>query len=301
MLSLWAEIRTAYHVARLGKVSQAAEELGVHHATIIRHIDALEERLGARLFQRHARGYTPTEAGQDLLKVGQATEEQFGHLVARIRGGGEEIGGELIVTAIPTLDAVILPVIGAFQDQHPALRVRYIADVHTYRLSYGEAHVALRAGQKPSDPDNVVRSLPGLPMRLVAARAYIERYGRPERIEDLARHRFIGFQSGDMQSAFGRWLERHVPADRFVVVSPQPYITDMATALGLGIGFLPGPVAAHRGGAGAAGGAELVDLFPDLAPPEWCPPLWLVTHVDLHRTPKVRQFSAALIEASRHW
>ena len=55
----WDEIRTAYHVARVGTVSGAAEVLGVHHATVIRHIDALEEKLGVKLFQRHARGYTP--------------------------------------------------------------------------------------------------------------------------------------------------------------------------------------------------------------------------------------------------
>ena len=41
----WDEIRTAFQVARLGTVSGAAEALGVHHATVIRHIDALEARL----------------------------------------------------------------------------------------------------------------------------------------------------------------------------------------------------------------------------------------------------------------
>ena len=60
----WDEIRTAFQVARKGTVSGAAEELGVHHATVIRHIDALEQRLGVKLFQRHARGYTATEAGK---------------------------------------------------------------------------------------------------------------------------------------------------------------------------------------------------------------------------------------------
>ena len=62
----WDEVRTAFHVARVGTVSGAADVLGVHHATVIRHIDALEERLGVKLFQRHARGYSPTEAGDDL-------------------------------------------------------------------------------------------------------------------------------------------------------------------------------------------------------------------------------------------
>ena len=56
MMDNWDEVRTAYQVARLGTVSGAADVLGVHHATVIRHIDALEKRLGAKLFQRHARG-----------------------------------------------------------------------------------------------------------------------------------------------------------------------------------------------------------------------------------------------------
>ena len=101
----WDEIRTAYQVARAGTVSGAAEVLGVHHATVIRHIDALEARLGARLFQRHPRGYTPTEAGRLLLAVAQTTDDQFAQLGARIAGAGEEVSGELIITSLPNLSA----------------------------------------------------------------------------------------------------------------------------------------------------------------------------------------------------
>ncbi|MHA1549670.1 MAG: helix-turn-helix domain-containing protein, partial [Alphaproteobacteria bacterium] len=56
----WDEIRTAWMVARHGSLSAAASALGVHHATVLRHVNALEARLGVRLFQRHSRGYTPT-------------------------------------------------------------------------------------------------------------------------------------------------------------------------------------------------------------------------------------------------
>ena len=90
----WDEVRTAYQVARMGTVSGAAEVLGVHHATVIRHIDAIESRLGVKLFQRHARGYTPTEAGDDLLRVAQATEDQFSQLVGRMKGRGDDVSGE---------------------------------------------------------------------------------------------------------------------------------------------------------------------------------------------------------------
>ena len=102
-ISTWDEIRTAFHVARMGTVSGAAEALGVHHATVIRHIDALEARLGVKLFQRHARGYTATEAGLDLLQVAQATDDQFTQLVGRIRGRGDEVSGELVVTSLTSV------------------------------------------------------------------------------------------------------------------------------------------------------------------------------------------------------
>ena len=92
-MEAWDEIRTALHVARLGTVSAAAEALGVHHATVIRHVDALEARLGARLFQRHARGYAPTEAGRDLLGVAQDAEDRFAQLAGRIRGQGDGTAG----------------------------------------------------------------------------------------------------------------------------------------------------------------------------------------------------------------
>ena len=108
-IDTWDEIRTAYQVARLGTVSGAAEVLGVHHATVIRHIDALEKRLGTRLFQRHARGYTPTEAGQDLLSVAQMTNEHFAQLASRIKGFGETVAGELVVTSIAGVSELLVP------------------------------------------------------------------------------------------------------------------------------------------------------------------------------------------------
>ncbi|KPQ21384.1 MAG: Binding-protein-dependent transport system inner membrane component, partial [Rhodobacteraceae bacterium HLUCCA24] len=107
----WDEIRTAYHVARAGTVSGAAEALGVHHATVIRHVDALEARLGVKLFQRHARGYTPTEAGQDLLRVAQTTDDQFAQLASRIRGRGNDVSGELVVTSLAMFAPLLAPVL----------------------------------------------------------------------------------------------------------------------------------------------------------------------------------------------
>jgi len=163
LVDTWGEIRTAYQVARLGTVSGAAEVLGVHHATVIRHIDALETRLGVKLFQRHARGYTATEAGQDLLRVAQTTDDQFAQLASRLKGQGDAVAGELVVTSLTGLTNFLMPVLDQFRREHPQVVLRYLTGDRLFRLEYGEAHVAIRAGAAPDQPDNVVQ--PFLTMR----------------------------------------------------------------------------------------------------------------------------------------
>jgi DNA-binding transcriptional LysR family regulator len=290
-LDHWDEVRTAYHVARLGTVSGAAEALGVHHATVIRHIDALEKRLGVKLFQRHARGYTPTEAGQDLMAVAQATADQFTQLAGRIRGQGERVAGELIVTSLAIVSPLLTPALVAFQAAHEGLVVRFLTDERLFRLEYGEAHVAIRAGAAPDQPDNVVQPFVRLRYALYAARGYAERHGLPRGEDDLAGHRFVG-EDGDRSPApFLRWLRDSVPPEAVTWrTSSLPSMHDAVRA-GAGIGFLPVFEAAPDPG--------LVEVLPPR--PEWAPPLWLVTHVDLHRTTKVQAFLAHLKDAARSW
>jgi DNA-binding transcriptional LysR family regulator len=287
----WDEIRTAFQVARIGTVSGAAEVLGVHHATVIRHIDALERRLGAKLFQRHARGYTPTEAGRDLQLVAQATEDQFGQLSGRIRGQGTTVTGELVVTSITGIADLVTPVFVSFQALHPEVRVRFLADTRVFRLEYGEAHVAIRAGATPEEPDNVVQPLAVARWALYASRGYVAAHGMPSDEEDFARHRFIGTNGDTMRAPFHRWLRERVPDENFTFLATDAATMEQAVRSGAGIGFVGLRIA-----------QDDPDLVPVLAPrAEWDAPLWLVTHVDLHRTTKVQAFLAHIKEAARGW
>ena len=89
----WHKIRTAFQVARMGTVRGAADVLGVHHATVILHIDAQEGRFGVKLFQCHARGYTAIEAGQDLLRVAvRGVSRRFSQALSRISHRSDEKG-----------------------------------------------------------------------------------------------------------------------------------------------------------------------------------------------------------------
>ncbi|RNF33662.1 LysR family transcriptional regulator [Paracoccus methylarcula] len=275
----WDDIRTALAVARTGTVSGAAEALGVHHATVIRRVDALEKQLGAKLFQRHTRGYALTEAGQVLLRSAGEADERFAQMASNIAGAGDRIEGELVVTSLPELSDLVMPRLLALLRRNPGLRLRYVTAARLYRLSTGEAHIAIRAGAKPDEPDYVVRQLAVLPSRLYAAPAYLEAHGP---VDDLAQHRFAipPPGAGGERAPYMRWLQERVPEECLVFVSNDHDAIEAVVRDGQALGVLMD--------------ARTEGLVEVMALAEWDSHLWLVTHVDLHRTPKVQAALEAL-------
>ncbi|SEJ94807.1 transcriptional regulator, LysR family [Cribrihabitans marinus] len=287
----WDEVRTAYQVARMGTVSGAAEVLGVHHATVIRHIDAIEGRLGVKLFQRHARGYTATEAGQDLLRVAQATDDQLSQLAGRLKGQGDDVTGELVVTSLTTIAPLVAPALAKFQAAHPGLIVRYLTGDRLFRLEYGEAHVAIRAGAAPEQPDNVVQPFISLETGLYASRAYVAEHGKPDSVAGFDGHSFVGSDDASSRAPFSVWLRANVPAEAIRFRGTNGQTLQEAILAGAGIGFMAHWQAARH--------PDLVEI---MGPQEdWTSKLWLVTHVDLHRSTKVQSFLSFIKQEARAW
>jgi DNA-binding transcriptional LysR family regulator len=282
----WVEIRTAYQVAKLGTVSAAAQSLGIHRATVNRHIDALEAHLGTKLFQRHGRGYVLTETGEAFLAVATRTEEMLGDFVGRIRAGQSELTGEIIVTTLPPLAGLLMPPIRDFRAKHAKTRVVLLTQDELLKLEYGEAHVAVRTGRRPEQDDYVVQRFLDLPLAPYASEAYIRRKGLPKDDGDLSGHDFIGVPGIKAHSPVEAWLSQAVPPEQIVLKTSDPRISQDAVSAGIGIGFLPVPYAGLT--------PDLKQVWP--AREDWSVPLWLVTHVDLHRTEKVQAMLSCIKE-----
>ena len=276
----WNEIRTAAHVARLGTISAAAGALGVHRATVTRHIDELEASLGAKLFQRHARGFTATELGLELLRVANATDDQFGQLIRQAQGQSGALSGDLTITTLDGLTRFLLPKIAEFSALHPDIAVKYLATESLMKLEYGQAHIAFRAGTRPDDPDNVVRLFKKLDNALYASKSYVAAHGRPNSVEEFQDHRLIGTLSGAARAPFNTWLRDAVGDIPYKFEINQTKLVPDAVNAGLGIGFMTVLAASEN--------TNLVEIMPTR--PEWQTSIWMVTHVDLHRSAKVQAF-----------
>src|SRR3977135_2921567 len=73
----WAYSRYFLAVARMGPLSAAAKQLGTEHATVARHIQALEDELNNRVFHKSNSGCGLTDAGERLLSCAEAIESAY--------------------------------------------------------------------------------------------------------------------------------------------------------------------------------------------------------------------------------
>ena len=170
-----------------------------------------------------------------------------------------------------------MPRLAALMTRHPDLRISYLTDVRLFRLASGEAHVAIRAGSRPTQPDYVVVSMGSIAPGLYATQDYLDRRGP---VTDLRDHRFALPGPEARNAPLMRWLESRLEPRSIVLTANDADAREMAVRQGLAIG----PLAPDR----ADGLVEVLSL------PEWESDLWIVSHVDLHRTPKVQAALAAL-------
>ncbi|MBB3953087.1 LysR family transcriptional regulator, partial [Aureimonas jatrophae] len=94
----WDELRMFLAVAEGGTVRAAADALDVNHATIIRGIGRLEDRLETKLFDKPSTGYRLTDAGADVVDLARQMSTASSQLEARIFGRDQSVSGPLRLT-----------------------------------------------------------------------------------------------------------------------------------------------------------------------------------------------------------
>lgn len=285
-MELWTELRTAWMVAKLGSVKATAKSMGVHRSTVDRRIDDLEAALGTKLFLRNPKGMIPTDAGHEILRVGNRADEMFSEFAGRIRGQEGLLAGPLIITLTPGAVPLIMPATLRFRELHPQIEFELVATLRKVELAYGEAHIALRGGDKPEDPDLVVLPYRTISFRLFGHKRYFERTGLAEPRGDFREHTFVSVRVPQAEGTLAKLIES-ARAGSTALATNDPFASLHGVLAGLGLGWIPDYHARMW--------PDLVDVTP---PNETISrPLWFVTHVDAYRTAKVRAFKDILFDS----
>jgi DNA-binding transcriptional LysR family regulator len=221
--------------------------------------------------------------------VAQKTEEIIEDLAGRVHGGKAALEGELKLTILAGFAELIMKPISDFRAENPNCIVHLDAGENLARLEYGEAHIALRAGPKPDHPDYVVSNFAQISFNLYAHDSYIQRFGMPKDTGDFGNHQFVLPPSFGGHLSVRQWVKNIIRPDMIALSSQHVNVNFKAVFAGIGMGFIEDYKAKMYGG-----------FHPALPPnPEWSVPIWLVTHVDLHRTGKV-QAMLRCIKSARH-
>jgi LysR family pca operon transcriptional activator len=118
-------LRVADALDAQGSLLRASAVLGVGQPALTRSLRELETLAGTRLFERHARGVRPTEAGVVMIRLARRLLAELRRAEEALDAVGAVDGGSLAVGVLPVASVGVLP--GALirlRATHPRLRVR---------------------------------------------------------------------------------------------------------------------------------------------------------------------------------
>ena len=288
----WGDLRHALAVAEARSLAGAARQLGVNHTTVLRRLDALEDRLGARLFDRRRSGYSPTDAGEVVVAQARRMADQVDEIERRVLGRDRELTGALrVTTAFVVMDHLLPEPLGAFSRAYPGIEVevvenRVLLDLSRRRadaetpLAQREADVALRLS--PHVAEHLVgRQLGTSQCRVYALRGAPDLPQAPTPLSELVRDApWVAFERDARSRVYDRWMERHLASARVPVRVDIFNAVAAVLRTGVGVGVLPTFMQGRH--------PELVPVSDPI--PELAVPLWMLTHPDLRDTARVRAF-----------
>jgi DNA-binding transcriptional LysR family regulator len=218
-------------------MSAAGREMGLSPAVVSKRIGQLEERLGARLFQRTTRHLTLTETGAgyfkrvvDILSLCEEAEDFISRRNTKPRG--------LLKIAVPTAFSRlhIAPYIGEFLARYPEIELDvHIGDAPVDIIREG-FDLAIRVGEM-HDRAVVARRIASDTRVLCAAPAYLEKHGTPETLTDLAGHNCLAADTVDVWRLEGPDGETQVRPYGNVRATSGEFVRELVLS-GVGLGLM---------------------------------------------------------------
>jgi len=182
-----------------GSLSGAARQLGMSPAMATKHVDALELRLGVKLFHRTTRGLTLTEAGRDYLDACHRILPEIDEAEAAAASQRLEATGLLRMNVPVSFGTrFVAPLIPEFSRRHPGVRIELGLSDALLDLIAGHWDLGIRIGRL-ADSALQARRLGDSEMLVCAAPSYLDRRGVPRRVDELVQHNCLSYTLSSAQ------------------------------------------------------------------------------------------------------
>jgi DNA-binding transcriptional LysR family regulator len=282
----WDNLRIFLAVARSGQILAAASVLNLNHATVARRLDALEDQMRVRLFDRRTTGSTLTSSGEALLVRAERIESELLQAGTEIAGAEAKISGTVRIGAPDGFGTYHLArELGQFANQHPDLTVQLVPLPRAFSLSRREADIIVTI-DRPKLGRAVIKKLTNYSLSVYVTKAYMRKTGNIRSADDLAGRLFITYvediaysRALDYTAELGKLMSRHYECGSVVAQME-------AVRAGEGVGILHDYAAQQY--------PELVRILPHM---NFTRTYWLMSHPDIHETRRVAEVYRFIAES----
>lgn len=186
-------LRTFARVSELSSFTLAGESLSLPRSTVSEHVQALETLVGARLLQRTTRRVQVTQDGLVLYERSKDLLSNMDEIEGLFRQDAASLTGRIRFDMPHFLARqMVLPRLPEFMALHPNLELEISTSDRRVDLQREGFDCVVRVGVQP-DQSVVARHVCDFAMVNCASPAYLQRYGVPQSLEDLAQHRMVHY------------------------------------------------------------------------------------------------------------
>jgi len=269
-------------VARSGRYTTAARQLGVTHTTVGRRIEALEVALGGPVLARGSDGWRLTALGERAAAAGEAVQAA----IAALDEGGGELAGVIRLSATDGFSAfVAAPAMARLRERHPGVSLEIVAQTRQAAVHRSGVDLEVVVGRPEVRRAQAVR-LAEYELGIYASPGYLAEHGEPRSAADLEGKPLVYFIESLLQVDSLDDARHRIPDMADAVSSTNVFVHVAATRAGAGYGLLPAFLADQDPG--------LVRVLREEVAPRL--PYWLVAPPDVYRLPLVSAYLAALRE-----
>lgn len=180
-------------VAELGSFTRAADGLGLPKSSVSGAVQWLENRLGTRLLNRNTRNVALTDDGKLYLEQCRALFADLEEMDGQFQRKQEDISGTLRVDMPSSFASnTVIPRLPQFFDRYPNLKLEISSADHQVDLIAEGFDCVIRVGTL-KDSSLIARPLATFKVLNCVSLSYIEKFGEPKSLEDLANHRLIHY------------------------------------------------------------------------------------------------------------
>ena len=198
----WDKLKIFHAVAEAGSFTRATVNLNLSQSAISRQIQSLEQDLKVQLFERHARGLTLTENGEYVFKTAHEVITKLKEVEISLGDQKNKPTGKLSITTVRSFGTHWLtPRIQEFMQINPEIEVELIFDDKELDLSTRQADIGIFM-RRPKQLNYIQRKLVDIKYHIYGSTRYLEKYGIPNNLNDLNKHRFISFGKGAPSPVF---------------------------------------------------------------------------------------------------